>query len=145
MEDFELKNQDGDFIVRGRQALPEKGEELVRDIMRRLRREGGFTELHYTGEDVDRLDEEGRAKRLDKNAMPDFYRLSQILRTVGAYVDEKGGDLLGVSRSGSRLTIEYKMRKGQLTIETQEVTSLHKYFTEMYLERKSDPTPGDLS
>lgn len=145
VEDFELKNQDGEFSVRARQALPEGGEELLRDIMRRLRQRGGFTELHYTHEDVDRLDEKGRAKRREKSGMPDFYTLSQTLRTVGAYVDEKGADLLGVSRTGSRLTIEYKIGQGQLTIETQDATSLYKFFTELYLHRGLDKSSAKLS
>jgi hypothetical protein len=138
VEDFELKSEEGEFSVRARQGLPEGGEELVRDIMRRLRRQGGFSEFRYTYDDVNRLDAEGRAKRREQRGMPDFYTLSQTLRTVGAYVDEKGADLLGVSRTESRVTIQYKIGQGQLTLETHDTTSLYKFFTELYLHRGGD-------
>lgn len=146
LEDFDLKNQNGDFVVRGRQALPEGGEKLIRDILTRLRREpGGFVELHYTQDDIDRLEDKGRSRRRDNGGMPDFYALSQMLRTVGAYVDQKQADVLELSRDGPRLTIQYKLGEGQLTIEAHELTSLYKFFAEMYLHRGFDSPSGTVS
>lgn len=146
LEDFDLKYHEGEFIVRARPALPEGGEKLLRDIFRRLRRQReGFIELHYTPEDIDRLDKQGRTSRRDKSRTPDFYTLSQILRTVGAYVDQKGALLLAVSRSGSRLTIQYKMGEGQLTIENHDVPSLYNFFSQMCLRRGVAYSPGEGS
>jgi hypothetical protein len=119
---------------------------LLREIFRRLRRQReGFIELHYTPGDIDRLDKQGRRRRRDKSRTPDFYTLSQILRTVGAYVDQKGALLLAVSRSGSRLTIQYKMGEGQLTIENHDVPSLYNFFSQMCLHRGVAYSPGEGS
>jgi len=145
LEDFDLENHDGDFLVRGRPALPERGEMLIREILRRLGERGGLTELHYGPADVHRLEEEGRAKRRNDSRMPDFNMLSQLLRTVGAYVDQKGGRLFSVSRHGSRITLQYQVGEGDLTIEAHEVPSFYKFFSEMYLQRGIDSSPRSES
>ena len=141
LEDFDLENHDGDFLVRGRPALPENNEMLIREILRRLGQRGGLTELRYGPADIGRLEEEGRARRRNDSGMPDFYMLSQLLRTVGAYVDQKGGRLFGVSKQGSRVTLQYQVGEGQLTIEAHEVPSFYKFFSEMYLQRGIDGSP----
>jgi hypothetical protein len=145
LEDFDLENHDGDFLVRGRPALPERGEMLIREILRRLGERGGLTELHYGPADVHRLEEEGRAKRRNDSGMPDFNMLSQLLRTVGGYVDQKGGRLFSVSRHGSRITLQYQVGEGDLTIEAHEVPSFYKFFSEMYLQRGIDSSPRSES
>ena len=81
LEDFDLENHDGDFLVRGRPALPEGGEMLIREILRRLGQRGGLTELRYGPREIDRLEEEGRARRRNDSGMPDFYMLSQLSRS----------------------------------------------------------------
>ena len=135
LEEFDLENQDGDFLVRGRPRLPEGGEMLIHEVFRRLRRQGGVGEFRYSPEDIDQLEKEGRAKRQNGNRMPDFYQLSQLLRTVGAYVDQKGARFCGLSRHGSRLTLQYQMGEGQLTIEAHEIPSFYNFFVQLYLRR----------
>lgn len=114
---------------------------LVREILRRLAQRGGLTELHYSPAEIHRLEEEGRARRRNDSGMPDFNMLSQLLRTVGAYVDQKGGRLFAVSRHGSKVTLQYQVSEGDLTIESHEAPSFYKFFSEMYLQRGTDSSP----
>lgn len=49
----------------------------------------GVVELNYTHDDIARIDNEGKSKRKESGGKPDAHALSQILRAVGAYVDQK--------------------------------------------------------
>ena len=114
---------------------------LLREILRRLGQRGGLTELHYSPATIHQLDEEGRARRRNDSGMPDFNMLSQLLRTVGAYVDQKGGRLFSVSRHGSKVTLQYQVTEGDLTIESHEAPSFYRFFSDMYLQRGTDRSP----
>jgi len=147
LEDFELENHDGDFLVRGRPGQPQKGEKLIQEIFRRLQRpQGGVSlELHYTPQDIDCIERKGRERRRNGSKMPDFYTLSQLLRTVGAYIDEKGGRLFGISRQESRLTLRYQKSEGEITIEAQDIPSFYDFFLQMSLHRSFENPPSKSS
>ena len=53
-------------------------------------------EKHYSLEDIQRLDAEGRAKRRPNAGPPNLLSLSQVLRLAGNYVDRTRGRLLRV-------------------------------------------------
>src|SRR5512132_1411705 len=57
--------------------------------------------LHYTLDDIERLDHEGRERRDHDSGFEDFLRLSQILRAIGSYVGRKGARLLSISNNAS--------------------------------------------
>src|SRR6516164_5436543 len=42
--------------------------------------------LHYTLDDIEQLDQEGREQSDHDSGVEDFLRLSQILRAIGSYV-----------------------------------------------------------
>jgi hypothetical protein len=116
---FDMESQGRDFLVRARPKLPHTDElrsqnipenpsqETSQDLKgRSSEKNQNFTaalpsavvELVYTLDDIDLLERNGRVKRRDPRGMPDLLSLSQILRAVGAYIDQRAGHLLSVSR-----------------------------------------------
>src|SRR6187431_3358497 len=65
----------------------------------------GVVDLSYTRDDIERIDSEGKSKRKETGGRPDAHALSQILRSVGAYIDQKQGKLLSVTKDGQELRI----------------------------------------
>jgi hypothetical protein len=55
-------------------------------------------QLRYTDKDIQYLEREGVARRRDPRGTPDFLSLSQILRTAGAQIENKSGQLIKISR-----------------------------------------------
>ncbi len=96
----------------------------------------GTLEIHYTHEDITRMNEEGQSKRTGAAGSPEAHTLSQILRAVGAFVDQKQGRLLAVSKDGSDITIEYESALKRALTEKFTVASLYDYWVKMYLRRR---------
>jgi len=97
----------------------------------------GVLELHYTREDIARMDTEAQARRTGAGGSPEAHTLSQILRAVGAFVDQKQGRLLGVTIEGQDIAIEYESALKKTLVEKFTVPSLYDYWVKMYLRRRS--------
>ncbi|MCH8055373.1 MAG: hypothetical protein IH857_04370 [Deltaproteobacteria bacterium] len=155
LEDFDLECHEDAFLVRSNERPPSQRSNVLQEILRapqelsilqvilrKLHRPRARPlELRYTREDVERLDLEGQLKRRDPHGIPDFYSLSQILRTVGAYIDLKNSRLLGVYKRGVRLTIECEQAQGQRNTEEHTIPSFYDFFLHMY-QHRSDRWPG---
>jgi hypothetical protein len=92
-------------------------------------------ELQYTPTDVDRLEEQGRAKRVDPHRTPDAASLSQMLRSIGAYLAQKPARLLRLSRDEESISVEYQTTLGSVLRETLAVGELYDLWVRMYLQR----------
>ena len=92
-------------------------------------------DLRYTPKDVDRLEQEGRAKRVDPQGIADPGSLSQFLRTIGAYLNQKQAQLVKLSRNGGSVTLEYETSSGQKVAEVLGVSNLYDFWVRMYLKR----------
>jgi hypothetical protein len=90
--------------------------------------------LRYTVDDIDRLDQEGRARRCNLNTTPDAYRLSQLLRAVGGYVNHVGGRLLGVSWREQWIGVVYE-KGGQRQLEVFRPALIYDFWVRMYVMR----------
>jgi len=55
---------------------------------------------------------------------------------VGAYVDQKQGSLVAVTKDGQELKIEYQSTSKQKLTETFTVSSLYDFWIKMYLRRR---------
>lgn len=96
----------------------------------------GALEIHYTHDDIARMDTEGQTKRKGVGASPEAHDLSQILRAVGAFVDQKQGRLLGVTKDAQDITIEYESALKRNLTEKFTIASLYDYWVKMYLRRR---------
>jgi hypothetical protein len=102
---------------------------------RPIRRHGPF-QRRYTGIEIAKLEYQGRARRRAPDKVPDFHKLSTFLRTVGAYLDRKGAQLLQIQKSDKTVTLLYQAEEGPPKIEERSVASFYALFTEMHRKRK---------
>lgn len=91
--------------------------------------------LRYTAKDMDRLEQQGKAKRQNVASVPDVASLSQLLRTIGAYVEEKQARLVKIARYGESLAIEYDTPGGERREETVSAASLYEFWAQLYVQR----------
>jgi hypothetical protein len=107
-EKLEIEMSDDDFVARGygldnRFAAKDADENILAKIWKTI-----------APADIDRLDEEGRSRRDDRNkGTPDLYALGERLRTIGRIIDADEGKLIKLNKDGNTLTFDYLDRKGQ--------------------------------
>jgi hypothetical protein len=109
VRDVEIETSEGKYLVRVtvkwpfRGKTPEAAESSLR-LSAGPADGAGDTELtrsfqlRYTDKDIQYLEREGIAKKRNPRGSPDFLSLSQILRTAGAQIEKKRGQLVKVSR-----------------------------------------------
>jgi hypothetical protein len=162
VESFDMEPDGEDFLIRGKATLlgnsPEQPseEDKVRHIWGVLPRqrtvEPGMKiparpvtvtqlDLRYTPKDVDRLESEGRARRMDPRRIPDAGSLSQLFRTIGGYIGQKRARLLKVSWNGNSIVLLYETSPGRLSDEVLTVSDLYDVSVRMYMKR-ADRNPG---
>ena len=92
-------------------------------------------ELRYTVRDVERLDYEGQSRRTDANHGADAASLSQTLRCLGAYLNQKRARLLKIARDGEAVFLEYETSLGSQMKESFALSDLYDLWVRMYLQR----------
>jgi hypothetical protein len=152
---FAMEFTGGDFLVRGSATLSTEqeaarmirdrvlkfvweaipGEEAPPEIEFAMSTWPAELDLRYTSEDMDRLEQEGKAKRQNAAGVPDIASLSQLLRTIGAYVEKKNARLVKISRYGESLVIRYNTVGGERREETVSAASLYEFWVQLYLQR----------
>jgi hypothetical protein len=151
IESFSLRVEDGSVHVSAQkheERRPPTHEVSLRVVWQTFRRHkpesvkeaespSGVLELHYTRDDIARIDAEEQAKRKGTGGTPEAHALSQIFRAVGAYVDQKGGKLLGFSKTNDEITIEYESALKKKLREQFTVASLYDYWVKMYKRRRA--------
>jgi len=97
-------------------------------------------DLCYTARDIERLEEEGRSRRGTSHAVPDAWSLSQILRSIGAYLNQKRARLSNMMRQRDCIVIEYETSAGSTIKETLIMKDLYDLWVRMYLQRSERVT-----
>ena len=153
LESFSLRIEAEGIAVRAEKrqekqtAPPEVSLRVVWQAIRRKKTEpvsepqpmSGVLELHYSSDEITRADTEGQSRRNAAGGTPEAHTLSQILRAVGGYVDQKGGRLVGVTKGHDEITIEYDSALNKKMIEQFTVATLYDYWVKMYMRRKQRP------
>jgi len=156
VRDIDIESQGSDYLVRGKmethleQPAPQEDthENKIRMVWGKLwgkKADGNGhsqltssfvpLELRYTPEDIERLEREGQTLRNNAGGMPNNHGVSQILRTVGGYVENRRARFVGVSWKGQSVTIQYEKSDGQKNVEEMTVSSLYDYCIHMYMQR----------
>ena len=144
MESFCLTMEGDTVIVRGRKRKDQAVDNLSRRGFWQLLRsnrtaevdEWESVELRYTPEQLSHMDDEGRSKR-GNLGNPDAHSASQIVRAVGALVDQKEARLMSVRKDEEKIEIEYESPlKGRVN-EDFTVATLYEYWVKMYLKRSN--------
>lgn len=96
----------------------------------------GVVELHYSQVDIERVDTEEQSKRQEEYGTPAAHTLPQVLRALGGYVDQKGGQILAIKKDNQELTVEYESALRKKIVEQFTEASLYDYWVKMYMRRK---------
>src|SRR5262245_24004695 len=151
IESFALQVENDGVSIRGEKPVarqaPPPPEVSLRSVWQALRGQKNepsqapqprweIVQLHYTHEDIARMDREAKSRRSAAGSRPDAHTLAQILRAVGAFVDQKQGRLLGVTKEGQEIAIEYESALRHSQREKFTVSSLYDYWVKMYLRRR---------
>jgi hypothetical protein len=92
-------------------------------------------ELLYELKDIERLEEQGRSRRINPHGTADPTRLSQVLRCIGAYLNQKRARLLKLSRDAESVLVEYKTSLGTNMKEVLSLSELYDLWVRMYVQR----------
>jgi hypothetical protein len=131
--DFELKHLADLYVI---QPVPEQGASLrskTRQWLRRLR--STDEQIIFHPADVERLSQAGRAKRSKPGQLTNFRTLSNILRTIGAYLDGSELELVELQKRRISVTLSYRDKTGQKREEVRTISSFYRLFLELYGRR----------
>ena len=130
IDTFKLHYGDYSIVIR---ELAKGAERQFRDpriIRPRLR------DLHYSLQEMESLDRQGRNSRLDPEGLPDANHLTNMLRAAGSHIDLKSGQLVRVTKSDDqRLEIHYETLRGGIHGEILDASDLYSLFVSFYLKR----------
>jgi hypothetical protein len=132
---FELSCESGKIVVKGE---PDKETSLLaalRNWQRQRRSNGLDASLTFTGQDIEQIDQQGRAKRAQANRLPDFHSLANMLRTLGSYLDQKGAELLELRKHELSWTIVSRDKQGYPQYEERTIASFYKLFVSLHDQR----------
>jgi hypothetical protein len=131
---IELKNQAGRYVVHG---AGDKPSSVIASLRRWLR--GGENDpsgtVSYTVQDIERIEQEGVKRRVRPGRLPDFYSLSNTLRTLGGYLNSKDAELLELHIRPLTVTLLYQNNNGHPQMEDRTIASFFNVFTEMHGKR----------
>jgi hypothetical protein len=132
---FELKSQLGHYVVHG---AGEKAASVMASVRRWLQggeKEDSSSNISYTAQDIERIDQEGKQRRVRAGRLPDFYSLSNTLRTLGGYLSSKDAQLLELHIRPLTVTLLYQNKDGHPQMEDRTIASFFNVFTEMHSKR----------
>ena len=157
MESFELEPDGDDFVVRGKVTARGGDADVESAESQNLRFNGegeqnleapdaepvatpaivNQLDLCYTLKDVDRLEQKGQARRGEAPAVAETAGLSHLLRTIGAYLEEKPALLVKIAKDGESVTVVYETLSGIKFEEKLDGATLRDWETQMFIKRGS--------
>jgi len=93
-------------------------------------------EQRYSRADIERLDDSYASQRA-KAGVPNDYAVSQVLRVVGAYAEERRWVLTGVNRKRHLIEIQHRDAGGQLRTSEQKYSDLYDFSIHMFKARNA--------
>ena len=149
IQSFEMEPVGDDFFVRGNVPVTSPSPQLRRTIWGEFPSENGEkgednatevkvdspVELLYELKDIERLEERGRARRINPHGTANPTSLSQVLRCIGAYLNQKRARLLKLSREAESVLVEYETSLGTHMKEMLSLSDLYDLWVRMYVQR----------
>jgi hypothetical protein len=98
--------------------------------------------LHYTSDDIQRLDRETQERNGSGSAVQDLLSLGRVLWAIGAYMTVKSVRLLRIWNTDSTeglpiVKIEYESARGERVVETLEGSAIYELCISAYKLRKA--------
>jgi hypothetical protein len=91
--------------------------------------------LRYSVQELDRIEREQRARRRQQSGTADGHCLSQLLRTVGDLVGQRGERLLGIAWQELSVSVVVETPYGRKEIDVFRPDNLYDLWVRMYLKR----------
>ena len=131
---FELKCEMGRYLVNG---SPEKSTSLIERLRlwREGHRDGNSRTLTYDAQQIEGLERLGRTRRARAGGLPDFYNLSNLLRTLGGYLEAKNAELLQIQKQPLNVTLLYQNDGGHPHVEDRTIASFYEIFIAQHSNR----------
>ncbi len=154
VKSFDLEVSDNHYVVRGeckkpmtadapKSSLKKSFLNLVLNVTKkRTARTAGsppfhFTGLRFTRTDIELLDRKGKVLRTNfEGSAPNPHRQSQMLRTVGAYLDQDGCRLVKMSWRDGFLKLWYINRHGFESKDILSPLALYDWWVHQYKQRR---------
>jgi len=128
ISNFELKRLTDTYI------MPEQTRSVrsrVRQWLLRLRSGTRDESLTFGLADVEKLSQAGRARRSKPGQLTDFRRVSNNLRTIGAYLDSKEVELVELHKRPISITLSYRNKAGEEQREDRTISSFYNFFLQL--------------
>ena len=97
--------------------------------------------LRYSVPDLDRIEREQRARRRQQSGKADGHCLSQLLRTIGDMVSQRGERLLGIAWQELSISVVIETPYGRKEIDVFRPDNLYDLWVRMYLKRDNRAFP----
>jgi len=136
VQDFSLSWEEEKFVIQGQRKISVAQSWLATLFQQAPRQAKRSIEIHYPYRSILWLQIQGEGMRRQPNLTPDYFRLSQTLRTVGAYVDNMTLKFQGLRRVGGNFILEFEQRDGKKRVEEHGLGSFENYFLHTYLRRR---------
>ena len=91
--------------------------------------------LRYSVQELDRIEREQRARRRKESGNADGHCLSQLMRTIGDLVGQKGDRLLGIAWQELSVGVVVETPHGRKEIDVFRPDNLYDLWVRMYLKR----------
>jgi hypothetical protein len=91
--------------------------------------------LRYSCQDLDRIERDRRQLRRRHSRSADGHCLSQLMRTIGALVEQRNERLLGVSWQELSVSIVVETAQGGKRIDVFRPDNIYDHWVKMYLKR----------
>ena len=131
---FELESKKEAYVVSGTSERPASLVGAIRAWGRGDPTDGRRT-FTFGLPDIERLERLGKAKRERPGRLPDFYNVSSLLRTVGAYLEGRRARLLQIQKHPLTVTVLYQEENGHPHVEDRTIASFYDFFIEQYGKR----------
>jgi hypothetical protein len=133
--DFELKHVASGYFIQDLHEHTASFSSRIQNWFHGAPYSARAESLTVSPAEVTRLSAEGRARRTKAGQLTQFRELSNVLRTIGAYLDSKEVELLELQKRPISVTLQYRDKSGHDEIEDRPLTSFYKYFLELYDKR----------
>ena len=127
-----IRNREN-FLVHLKNGASFQQQRYRTGLVKQMRRP---VKIHYTFFDIYRRQQQSRCRRKHPYGTPDFHSLSQVLRTVGEYLECKNAQLNWLHLDGIELTVRYQNKQGRTILEKHTIPAFYDFFVHMYLRRK---------
>jgi hypothetical protein len=93
--------------------------------------------FRYSLREIDAIEREGKSQRRQGSRITDGHSLSQLLRTAGALVEQRGERLLGISWQELSVSIVVQTTQARREIDVFRPDNLYDLWVKMYLKRET--------